>query len=306
MPIDPRTGEEVDSLPSMDADGHIPSAREVRQLGRVLRKQVAAMAEVVGDVHPPHPNSILARLDTAAFARETPSVIIMNALVSACAHLSSAHDFIKTSAANRITAWSLLRPTLMSATTAGWILVATNSNERLRRAAVVVNEAMRYEVAYARNVDRIPGGQAAERLAWIEQRLADLNEWAVAAGLQLRGRDRVPMTEAVAEVAASVGAEEARISALWSEMSSGAHGLGWHIQSRTFGAGTTALEGSNFVRFPVELDRAYYFGVVANLTDYTNRILTIARALATERAALEASGLITTAEDGEWVLRLDL
>jgi hypothetical protein len=289
----------------MDADGHIPSAREVRRLRKVLRKQAAVMAGVVGDVHPPHPNSILARLDAAAFARETPSVIIMNALVSACAHLSSAHDFIKTSNANRITAWSLLRPTLMSATTAGWILVATNSGERLRRAAVVVNESIRYEVAYARNVDRIPGGQAAERLAWIEERLADLNEWALAAGLQLRGRDRVPMTEAVAQVAASVGAE-ARISALWNEMSSGAHGLGWHIQSRTFGAGTTALEGSTFVRFPVELDRAYYFGVVANLTDYTSRILSIARALATDRATLEDNGLITIAEDGEWVLRLDL
>lgn len=307
MPIDPRTGEHVDSLPSMDVDGHVATSRELRRMEKALRKQVDLMMEGICEVHPPHSNSILAGLDRAAFTREPPSVITLNALNSACAHLSSAHDFFKTKGANRITAWSLLRPALMSATTAGWVLVAPHHRERLRRTAVVANEAMRYELTYADNVAKISGGQVDQRRAWTEQRLADLNAWATTAGVSLNRGDRVPMTTAVKEVATAVDeAEEGRLSALWNEMSSGAHGLGWHVQSRTFGAGTSPMEGSEFVRFPIELDRAYYFGVVATITDYTNRIVVIARTLATDTAILEAEGVMTTDEKGEQSLRFGL
>lgn len=298
MPIDPRTGEQVASLPSMDADGNIPTPRQVRRMEKALRKQVALMLGVVNEIHPPHPNSILALLDRNAFKREPPSVIILNALLSATAHLSSSLDFAKTKGANRITAWSLIRPALMSATTAGWVVVPLDLMEQLKRAAVVANEAMRYELTYADNVARIPGGQADERKAWIEKRLADLSDWAESAGVVLKP-SRVPMTDAVREVGAFVGDNEARLSALWNEMSSGAHGLGWHIQSRTFGAGTTALEGSTFMAFPTELDRAYYFGVVADITDYTNVILSMARMLSTDITTLVSKGTLSIGDSDE-------
>lgn len=306
MPTDPRTGAQVDSLPSMDADGRVSTPRELRQLQKALKKQVGLMAGVLGELHPPHPDSILARLDREAFTREPPSVIIMNALVSACAHLSSSHDFPKTKGANRITAWSLLRPALMSATTAGWVLVGTDERERLRRAAVVANESMRYELSYADNIARIPGGQTDERRAFLEDRLADLNNWADAAEVPLRRRDSVPMTAAIREVAEALGEEEARLSAEWNEMSSGAHGLGWHIRSRTFGAGTAPLEGSQFDRFPVDLDRADYFGAVATITNYTIAVLSLARTFATDATILAENGMLTFDEDGELVLTLNL
>ncbi len=307
MPIDPRTGEQVDSLPAMDAEGRVSTPREVRQLRKALRQQVDVMFSALDELHPPHPDSLLARLERDAFTREPPSVIIMNALVSACAHLVSAHDFFKTNGANRITAWSLLRPALMSATTAGWVLIGTDDQERLRRAAVVVNESMRYELAYANNVVRIPGGQAEERKAMLEERVEDLNKWADNAGVKLKRSDSVPMTAAVREVAEAVDDEdEARLSALWNEMSSGAHGLGWHIRSRTFGTGTTPLAGSRFYRFPVDLDRAYYFGAVATITNYTNAILSLARAFATDATTLAENGMLAFGADGELVLKLAL
>ena len=291
----------------MDAEGRVSTPRELRQLQKALRTQVGLMSGVLDELHPPHPDSILATLDRDSFIREPPSVIVMNALVSACAHLSSAHDFFKTKGANRITAWSLLRPALMSATTAGWVLVSPQGAERLRRAAVVANESMRYELAYAGNVARIPGGQVDERRAFLEERLADLNTWADNAGVKLKRSDSVPMTNAVREVATAVDdEEEARLSALWNEMSSGAHGLGWHVRSRTFGAGTAPLEGSQFDRFPVDLDRADYFGAVATITNYTNAVLSLARAFATDATVLAENGMLTFDEDGELVLTLNL
>ena len=66
------------------------------------------------------------------------------------------------------------------------------------------------------------------------------------------------------------------------------------------------MEGSQFERFPVDLDRAYYFGVVATITEYTNSVLDIARTLSTDTAILEAEGLMTTDATGERVVRFAL
>jgi hypothetical protein len=115
------------------------------------------------------------------------------------------------------------------------------------------------------------------------------------------------MTSAVREVANALHDEdEPRLSALWNEMSSGAHGLGWHIRSRTFGAGTNPLEGSTFVAFPVDLERADYFGAVATITNYTNAVLSLARTFATDATILAENGMLIFDPSGELVLTLNL
>ena len=141
----------------------------------------------------------------------------------------------------------------------------------------------------------------------LEERVEDLNTWADNAGVKLKRSDSVPMTSAVREVANALHDEdEPRLSALWNEMSSGAHGLGWHIRSRIFGAGTNPLEGSTFVEFPVDLERADYFGAVATITNYTNAVLSLARTFTTDATILAENGMLTFDPSGELVLTLNL
>lgn len=297
MPIDPRTGQHVNSLPAMDIDGHVMTDAEIRQMRRALRQQLELMRVVLPEVHPPHPQSVLAAVDGASFQREQASVIIANGITAACAHLQSAHEFADTHGANRITAWSLLRPALMSATIAGWV-VSASGEEQLRRAAVVSNEAIAYELAYVDNAAKIPGAQTAERKAWLEQRRVDLYAWAESGDVLLKTKDRVPMTNAIREVARRLDLEEPRYSAHWNEMSSGAHGLSWHVMTRTYGAPTSVIADSGFTTYATDLQPATYVHAVADITEYTNRVLSLTRTLASDLARLAEAGVVTINNDG--------
>lgn len=271
VPIDPRTGLQVDTLPSMDTDGHIPTRAELRDLSRSLRKRIKMLGSLPELVHPPHPQSLLADVDLEGFARESPSVVIRNALTASAAHLDAAHAFPDLRGANRITCWSLLRPALMSATVAGWVIAGNESRECARRAAIVVAESLGYELQHVANLARIAGRQTEERLEWLVRRKADLNAWAADGGYTL-GRRKINMTEAIKEVAEAVGLEELGLDADWNAMSSGAHGFGWHIQGRTFGKGTASIPSSRFVAFPIKLDRADYLWALDRVTTYAERV----------------------------------
>lgn len=261
------------------------ASRSVRRIERELDARARSLSG--GEpIHPPHPSSPLAAFDAKAFPREVPSTLIVSGIFAAQSHLVGLRPLRKARVANQLTAWSMLRPALMAATQAGWVLTAplvdgvAGADAMARRGAALTAEHLKREIQYCENLRKIDGAIVEERLGWLLEKRAELRQWASDTGLTPM---RFEQTAMVAEVSQLLASEDAQLLlALWNSTSAAAHGYGWHVRGHTFGRGAQDIEGSDFKAFSVELDDEHYLGHVAMVTRLVEATHALAVALAAE------------------------